>query len=365
MRGPKSVAAWQVAFFAGAVGLLIVVQSPLCLWILQTIATSEQARLWTLTLRSNTPGIVIALIIAFYIDVIRAKTVELQQEETLTKFERRFGDLERTMRLEPLRRAEPSELLESAFQAALGNIPHVEGFKEVVLDQIERSPLLDMSLEFTLKDSAAGDLFFDVDLSIKWRNAAKRCVIAVIGGDQSLMESFSYNVKGIDETVYVGDPGALDDAFSVMRETFSISYQPDIHFTAESKVKLREVSAAEIKDLTSFVWDGDASLIRFLYADIPPSKDKVTLSGTIRIPDRNYFYWQLPRLSYVNDFIFDARGFRTTLPISFDVTPFLGCTSDLSSRWQRQYRVNINNWIVKGQGVMLTWHQTPSVPPTS
>ena len=67
--------------FLGVTALLLVaIHTPLTPWLLSVLADKPQVTQWANTLRDGTPGMVAALWIAFYIDVVRRRIDNREQE---------------------------------------------------------------------------------------------------------------------------------------------------------------------------------------------------------------------------------------------------------------------------------------------
>lgn len=83
----------------------------------------------------------------------------------------------------------------------------------------------------------------------------------------------------------------------------------------------------------------------------------IRLLSTVASPmhrSDHYCYWLADRPMYIRTLQFDTASFSAASR-GFTFQPFLGCLGFDIRNTDGAYRVDLENWIVRGQGVMLVW----------
>ncbi|HEV2068615.1 MAG TPA: hypothetical protein VGR26_02335 [Acidimicrobiales bacterium] len=360
----------RVAFFGTLAVLIVLIQTPVLQWLLTVVYTSEEAAARADEVRRNTPGFLIVLLVGFYLDVVRAgidrdetnrqlSAIEESGNAVVANLRREIEGLSDVVTREPLERTSERDLVREGLARKVGQrSPSVENLVTTVLGREGTSHIDGCVVNHTLRDVPGEQDFFEVLRCQTARIPLSRYVVALTASDVA-NEWIAYDCPYVFDTWHVASREALKRNIELHLENTEVSYlDTSRDFTRRRTVKLAEVPRSNWDDLLGSDYDDYADDLALLAVDIPPTIDPIMIKTLTQLPRTvNYCFWQADCPTFLEHVTFDVRNLITEIPdLQFTLVPFMGCTSDIvrGSR-ESNFEVRPHNWIVRGQGAVLTW----------
>jgi hypothetical protein len=357
----RSIRRYQVAFFGVTLGCLALIQTPVMVWVFKVVATPQQAEVWATTLRSNTPGILLALLVGLYIDVTRARISQLEQRELRENIQRKFAKFEEVVATEPLNRVPDEELIYEGLRRHLGQgATRVDELVRGLMGKASGNPPMHgYHAEHVFRDSDDPQ-YFEVDCRFIMTWAIGIYTVVIVGGDELARDYLYKSGSRVSDVIYVPglDDGAFDKTVQLFRDTYKASYLPYGQSVRRVTLKPTELVGELKAAALGSNFPGDSSRVAVFVLDIPESRESLIITHTMRASmNVPAFYWNFPIPTYVAEIKFDLRNLRAADPLKYiGFTTFLPCASDIYAEMEgRIQRVMVDNWILPGHGLILVW----------
>jgi len=226
-----------------------------------------------------------------------------------------------------------------------------------------REPHEDLSIRFALEPTAIADpVLYSLSWEMVFTSRQRRLVIALVQREEVAETLLATNVV-IDE--YATTARGLDLTQEVKHFMKNVELRVRSADAEErrsfSNVDFATTSAREVLDgLPEGITEDD---VRLLVADCSHVRgERRTFRLRIKIKASTvepFCCWYSTRTSFLTSCTFDASKFPGRDGYSFYLKPFLGNYVLAAEQPGKEglYELELNDWIVRGQGVVLMWHK--------
>jgi hypothetical protein len=356
----------RIVFFIAAIAVLVALQTPLVpLLLANLVAAGEAARL-TETLRSATPGILVALAVTYFYE--RSKDAAYQRgedalAERLTETVRSALAEEDDRRIRRLLAAEPAtDLLETALVRLLGTSHPVHALSAALVPRRESFGGVDV--EMTIRDSpdSADDFIFESGVRATVKNLPE-IVLAFVTDPQLAFQVWT-NHPGFSYIYSYDSAAGVEAAVGRMASSrSSVQYRVEVggRWGPATYGRPERVPADEYSNYGLTPEQRDSVvLLRSAVPDGAENKVSYILrtSGPVARTTR-FAYHAQDYLAYVDRIRLDWSNFTVPSGEAFRPTaiPFFALTGPLPEIDDRSGRLDVvvEQWLLPGAGLVLIW----------
>jgi hypothetical protein len=354
----------RASFFFLVIAVLILIQTPVPVLLMSNLVSSEEALRLVGTLRSSTPGVLVALAVTYFYERSKDAAYSSRQEELVDRLTEavaatvRQDDHARIARY--LETTPPSQVVEAALVRVYDDVQHVDSLVDMLVPV--SGPTRDLDLEVVLRDSDMDDRFAVDTTNRITVNDLPEVVLAFTSKTESGTRLWQLCPNLTQILIYESVDGAYLAASNATSDRNALQYV--VH--AGGRVGSLQRGSFEFVPSEEYgrygIEDSDDLSERPVLVRAPilgGSGNRVTcimkFTGTVARASR-FSYHSMDRLSYVRRILFDWSGFNEE---SFrpHLIPFFMPRAPLPAIGATTRRVSIfvEQWLVPGAGVMLIW----------
>lgn len=221
-----------------------------------------------------------------------------------------------------------------------------------------RRPYLDATIDIKLKPSRRGKSWYRIEANYRFRGRFHVFRVAAVtnnaDGEHLIKQGLIHEFHKLNDMV---DPSREMEA--IVTNSTLVLHNPDAR-----KQKLLRFQEIEGESAQQILQSADHPLrgsCRLLEIVIPTQWENTETifeyRNTINLrEDLRYAYWYAPGIMYVKKLTFDYSQFPDGKKQYFKALPFLGYISGDDMLYQQQsFTLELNNWVMPGHGIGLTW----------
>lgn len=342
----------------------MLLQTPAPVLLLSNLISAEEALRLTATLRSATPGVVVALVVTFFYERSKDAAYAYSQEELACRLETAVrvvvqqDDMTRMQRY--LDAVSPSEVIRAALARAHRGAERIDALVDLV--EPDGGPSRDIDVQVVIRDTDGPEAFaIDITTSTTMENISEIVVAFTsnIGMGTRLWQS-APRITQIH--VFESARGAHDAAQTAISDPNAVQYLVEIggrtgplqHSSLEL-VRADEYEQYDIPEADDS--DEHPILLRKELAASPGAKvTHIITSSGIAARTSRFSYYSMDRLSYVRRISFDWSGFNEER-FNPRIIPFFSPRNSLPPIGPVTRRVSIvvEQWLARGAGIILIW----------
>lgn len=360
----------RLLFFLGSVAVIIYVQSSLLPLTLTGLIGNDGADRVTENIRENTPVAIFALIVAFYIDIIRRRIDKRDEDEqraaafrayqaSIVEVESHVQKLAQSSRAEIFANTEPSELVRLALSREFpAEARRLDALARAMLGGEGAHPILDCTIRHKL---SVDPNYPDNVIIERWQSAywsIDRYIIALTSSFEP-NEWLAFACPDVHDNWIVGNKELLEVNTDLQQKYAYIEVIPsaDRH---SRPIRCRMI-LLDKADWPTYLGEESSRYedeLRVLTTNIPQTKDPITVyTRCCRSLVDNYLFWAADCPTYIDEISFDVQDMQRAHPSwKFDLVPFMGYAGDMQSvESEGLISSKPRNWLTKGQGAILVW----------
>lgn len=364
--------AWvRLVFLVIAVSLIVYVQSELFPLTLRGVLGPEGASTTAERFRQNSPAVIVALIIAFYLDVVRKK-IDRQEEagsrtrqerlhsDTLAAIDSKMDHLHSQIRAGAVESISAVELIEMGLGKAFpAESRRLDNLAKGIIGPPGAGPITDCTIRHKL---VIIQEFPDCVVIERWQTARwpmDRYIIALTSTYEA-NEWLAFACPSINDNWIVGAHGLLDVNAQLQERYSYVEVVPSSDDHGRSvRCKLERLDESESIAILGSEAERYADQLIVFSANIPKTADPITVyTQCCRPLGTSYLFWAADCPTYVEEISFDIHDLQKLLHgYHFEVVPFMGYAGDMEViESENVLASKPRNWLLKGQGLILVWY---------
>lgn len=358
----------RAVFIVVSLTLLSLIQSSVPILILQNLVSDDQAHRLVDTLRTATPGIIVALIVTYLYERTKDEYYSDRGQQLADEVSRGMSaaleeDNERRYR-KYLRDAPPIDLLQAGMQRLYGERTRLDTLVDNLVP--ERGLNRDVDVHFILRDDPGDPDVWSLEMTYRAMvyDLSEYLVAMVEGNDTAsqlyvtcprLNDVFHFeNREGADRAAEAACTNPSSLRFMIERE--------EDKFGPLTTAPLRRVPIEQYDRYGVPTTGSDGKVIVLLAAEIPQGANRnvvyITRSSGISDAASKFCYFSDDRPAFVRTVVFDWTGMTAAnAGAQHHVIPFYIAKGEPPTVAPDATRaeVVVEQWLWPGQGILLLW----------
>jgi hypothetical protein len=310
-------------------------------------------------LKQNTQGLILLLLLEFYLEVIREDRTRETIQQGADRLSNDIKSLGSNVREEAIRLTSDAELIEKALQRRYGTAANVASLVSTVLSN--KPWYDDVYVDVTLEDSPEEPHRYRLSYHMVFTAAIDEFVVALT--TKATVEETLLASSTLINRIYVtSDRLGLEETIRAFADSVTLDVGT-VSPNSGTQVN-RTLSRIPRKDYGRYVGTTKGLTAKdFVLLGVPlqgpPGSSRrlsVRLSFLHNVSD-HYWYWKAERPMFLRRITFDCSRFGKPGVRRFNLQPFLGGndTAHVAERSPGKFVLPGEKWVVEDQGAMILW----------
>lgn len=346
----------KAIFYISLIAFLILINSGALSFLLDNVLGFTWSSPITDFLEKNSQGFLVVFLLALFWDFFYKGSSE-QSNKISTMLSKIVNILEQC----DIKHSNLNKVIEKKIQEHYGIVTNVSNLIDIVISQKNLHSGVNVSYKLRNLES---DNKYSLRYQYSFVTSDDEFYIAFLTSSD-LQDQLSASSNVFFDMFVFSDLGGMDENIKRMKdEGFYIkSITEKDGMTMEKKAHFKKIPKTSYSQILPSWFDNTSSDISIYKASFDilekkPTRYIYTQVYTMDVSD-NYCYWVSDRTLFLQKFKIDLEEFLDT-DAKFTFQPFMANSIRLDSMnniGQSMYDLNVNNWVVKGQGVLIIWRR--------
>lgn len=334
--------------------------------ILESLLDAIVGVAWSKTivdfLKLNTQGLIIILLLSIYLEYIREDPKKLLSKNTVEDLGKEIKSMKGIIEKDYWTQIDSKSVLKNILQVHYGNTSNVSNLISIITPQ--KCTYSNVSVLYELNDINDKTDLYQLKYQLRFRCNINEYLIAFVTS-AFLQDKISAVCDKINDVFSLSDKNTMDDALSRIssgESSFRLIRQLKEGPTEQINYPIKKIERSMYPNYLDKIDTKEYENIQLFSCKINDDLGGiigfiVSYNFTMR-KDDHYCYWVADRPMYLENLTFNATNFSMTPQTKFVFQPFVANFSELADEYYSTpayHSIDIHNWIVKGQGVILTW----------